>query len=200
MTKKLDSGGGTSSHSSPSPPEVVRCPIPAMSDPDSDTAVLPGHRGRAARGGAARRHPASPPRPAPTAGAGLLPAGGAGAALVRRWHPAGPAGHRQPDRPLDGLPLSARGHRRPCHGRTGVARCPAGRPRRWPCACDGGRHAGPHRSVLGGRPDGAHRPPGSAGGPVVVGQARHPRWQRPGHRRPGRLAVVDLGRAAGPRA
>jgi hypothetical protein len=35
---------------------------------------------------------------------------------------------------------------------------------------------------------------------VVVGQARRPRRQRAGHRRPGRLAAVDLGRAARPRA
>src|SRR5215213_518991 len=50
------------------------------------------------------------------AGAGLLPAGGAGAALVSRRHPAGPAGRRQPDWPIDGLPVSARGHRRPRRG------------------------------------------------------------------------------------
>src|ERR687894_5299 len=49
----------------------------------------------------------------PAAGAGLLPAGGAGAALVTRCHPAGPAGRGQPDRILDRLPASARGHRRP---------------------------------------------------------------------------------------
>ena len=38
------------------------------------------------------------------------------------------------------------------------------------------------------------------GGSVVVGQARRPRRQRAGHRRPGRLAAVDLGRATRPRA
>src|SRR4051794_5390769 len=53
---------------------------------------------------------ATPPRGAkPAAGAGLLPAGGGSATEVPRRYPAGPAGRRQPDRPLDGLPLSARG-------------------------------------------------------------------------------------------
>jgi hypothetical protein len=50
------------------------------------------------------------------------------------------------------------------------------------------------------RPDRPDRPDGCPGGPVVVGQARRPRRQRSGHRRPRRLADLDLGRAARPRA
>src|SRR3954465_12861967 len=106
-----------------------------MSDPVTYTAVLPvteetvlfvsalraaERRGRGTRRG--RR-------------AGLLPAGGAGAALVSRRHPAGPAGRRPPDRPLDGLPLSARGDRHPPRGRTrsspGPRPPPRGPPRAW---------------------------------------------------------------------
>jgi hypothetical protein len=46
----------------------------------------------------------------------------------------------------------------------------------------------------------ARRPIRSAGGPVVVGQARRPWRQRAGHRRPGWLADLDPARAARPRA
>jgi hypothetical protein len=43
----------------------------------------------------------------------------------------------------------------------------------------------------------AGRPAGAAGGSVVVGHARRPRRQHPGHRRSRRLADLDLSRAAG---
>src|SRR3954447_3536572 len=46
-------------------------------------------------------------------------------------------------------------------------------------------------------PDRPIRPPGR---PVVVGQARRPRRQRPGHRHARWLADLDLSGAAGPRA
>src|SRR3954447_10853630 len=64
------------------------------------------------------------------------------------------------------------GHRRPRRGRAGVARGAAGRPSCWPSARHRGRNADPDRPVCGRRPDDARRPIRSAGGPVVVGQAR----------------------------
>src|SRR4051812_39809602 len=75
----------------------------------------PGRRGdRAVRVRPAGRRTTAPRHPIPPAapGAGLLPAGGAAAALVHRRHPTGPTRGGQLDRPLDRLPLSARGPRR----------------------------------------------------------------------------------------
>src|SRR4051794_131370 len=172
--KRRTSVGGTSSHGCPTPRSccVRSCHLHRRAS---------GLRGdRAVRVGPARRRAAPTPHPAGTPGAGLLPAGGAGAALVSRRHPAGPAGRRQPDRPLDGLPLSARGHRRARRGRTRVTRRAAGRSRRRPSARDGGWHADPHRSLSRAGSDRPGRPLRSAGGPVVVGQARRPRRQRAG--------------------
>jgi hypothetical protein len=136
------------------------------------------------------------------------PAGGRWAVTDRRcWcctglsmAPGWQAGCRPPDRPLDGLPVSARGHRRPRRCGPGATRRTAGRPGRRTFACHRGWHPDPYRPLPRAGPDRAGRPPRPAGGPVVVGQARRPRWQRPGPRRARRLAAVDLGCAARPRA
>lgn len=122
-TPPVPSAGGRSFHRCPAAPRscCVRCCHlhRRASGRRGDRAVGVGPAGRRAT---ATRHP----RPAPDAG--LLPADGAGAALVRGWHPAGPAGRGQPHRLLVGLLVSTRGHRRPGRGSTGVAwRC-------WPLA------------------------------------------------------------------
>src|SRR4051794_27803480 len=120
--QRRTSVGGTSSHGCPTPRSccVRSCHLLRRA---------PGLRGdRAVRVGPAGRRAASTRHARSPAGAGLLPAGGAGAALVSRRHPAGPVGRRQPDRSLDGLPVSARGHRRPRRGCTRVTRRAAGHP------------------------------------------------------------------------
>src|SRR3954447_20383317 len=114
--QRRTSVGGTSSHGCPTPRSccVRSCHLlRRASGLRGDRAVRVWPAGRRT---ASTRHARSP------AGAGLLPAGGGSAALVSRWHPAGPVGRRQPDRPLDGLPVSARGHRCPGRGGAGAAR------------------------------------------------------------------------------
>src|SRR3954451_9575106 len=61
-------------------------------------------------------------------------------------------------------------------------------------------HADPHRPLCGTPPDRPPRPAGSAGGSVVVGQARLPWRHRAGRDRSRRLAGPDLLGAARPRA
>src|SRR3954452_3720541 len=71
--------------------------------------------------------------------------------------------------PLDGLSVSARGHRRPGRWGAGVAWRAAGRAHGRASPRAGRRHPDPHRSVFGAGADRAHRRLGSAGGSVVVG-------------------------------
>ena len=59
----------------------------------------------------------------------------AGSSMAPGW-PAGPDGQRQRHRPLDGLPVPARGHRRPSCRRAGDAWRTAGRPHPGPSARD----------------------------------------------------------------
>src|SRR4051794_10809573 len=102
--------------------EVLRCLLLSPTPPVTYSAVLPVGEETAlfvsapVSAGRRRRRTLWSRR------AGLLPAGGAGAALVSRRHLARPAGRRQPDRPLDGLPVAARRHRRPGRSSAGAAR------------------------------------------------------------------------------
>ena len=101
--KRRTSVGGTSSHGCPTPRSccVRSCHLHRRaSRRRGDRAVRVGPAGRRTPSSG---NPRSPP------GTGLLPAGGAGAALVPRRHSAGPAGCRPPNRPLDDLPVLARG-------------------------------------------------------------------------------------------
>jgi hypothetical protein len=100
------------------------------------------------------------------------------------------------------LPVAARGHRRPRRGPARATRRAASRPRRRPSACDGGRHADPHRPLPRPGSDRPGRPPGERRRVDRWWSGKHagPRRPRTGHRGPGRLAAVDVGGAARTRA